>query len=911
MRIPLPAKIALRAPGFMGYNASLLCNILQSGWPLLPTVSAIAMCVSKLKEALLLLQNLKQDVAQYESNFNERKLKDLLGSCAHYNTHAREDALLGLKNLFQSNPIILKHHLNAVLQRILSLITDLESSVRKAFLMLISLVFKSISETEISPFFANIVAYLCSAMTHLNENIRLDSMKFLDLCLKFFPQLVKANPKNIILNFINVISVEKSGMAKNRVIPIKAGLKAKVMVRKTQLEVLSRLNRLLCVVFGDACESSSIDGESITFSNLDPTLLSNFSLKTTSSEFQTLTTNEDWLKEFISSLSPVLLEYWVECCPAEFKTNLIPINKASVPIQIMKEILEIFVTLVESLKKNSSVQESFHGFLNGDLSVQFDAHFTKAFPLSFTFKQSGKKSKVQSVENITDVQLNILVARLLCYHIGEIKNVKNLPRWASEVLSYIRKVLPSKNIDRQQSKLIASDIQSLTSLVKVFLLNLPKQFQNEKVRLLQSMYCLFERSFRDSNTKKVLLDFLAEIVNGARNPKNPMITILDEWLTSLLGILIKENSQDLHKTFFICKSGILQQFPRLTIVMAKALPCVFAVENFSKLSKKVQRLVIEVLCYSGQVPSRELYDVLAKLCNSGCLLLPVCKYLLFVIHQLVHSKPSSSLVSTIADYLSFILSIATGHTQDELEHMQPSREGHPNCYNFKEVSEPHTIVAEFESDNTNPQITRESLEHANKVIEIICELFAQSDYCSRFLEMLDAPLCRVLGRYPTLPLLVVYRLLYLIKKLLQSTNGRGATELLAPVATWCAVMWHFLLRVWALFGKANFIQTLTNHLQPVISELCKSSETILKSMLDIFLPCTMPGCKPRLTCQVLTEMFKELQGCFTSVHQSVLKNLYINLECACNNETLDSQIFSDFKYQYQSCVKKLLVCEQI
>ncbi|CAB3989829.1 Hypothetical predicted protein [Paramuricea clavata] len=747
-------------------------------------------------------------------------------------------------------------------------------------------------------------------MTHLNENIRLDSMKFLDLCLKFFPQLVKANPKNIILNFMNVISVEKSGMAKNRVIPIKAGLKAKVMVQKTQLEVLSRLNRLLCVVFGDASESSSIDSESITFSNLDPTLLSNFSLKTTLSEFQTLTTNEDWLKEFISNLSPVLFEYWVECCPAEFKTNLIPINKASVPIQIMKEILEIFVTLVESLKKNSSVQESFHGFLNSDLSVQFDAHLTKAFPLSFTFKQSGKKS-VQSVENITDVQLNILVARLLCYHIGEIKNVKKLPRWASEVLSYIQKVLPSKNIDRQQSKLIASDIQSLTSLVKVFLLNLPKQFENEKVQLLQSMYCLFERSFRDSNTKKVLLDFLAEIVNGARNPNNPMITILDKWLTSLLGILIKENSQDLrYKIFFICKSGILQRFPRLTIAMAKALPRVFAVESFSKLSEKVQRLVIEVLYHSGQVPSRELYDVFAKLCNSGCLLLPVSKYLLFVIHQLVHSKPSNSLV-TIADYLSFILSIAMGHTQDELEHMQAYREGHPNCYNFKEICKRCTIVAEFESNNTNPQITRESLEHANKVIEIICNLLAQSDYCSRLLEMLEAPLCTVFSRYPTLPLLVVYRLLYLIKKLLQSTNERGATELLAPVATWCAIMWHFLLKVWSLFGKANFIQTLTNHLQPVISELCKSSETILKSMLDLFIPCTMPGFKPRLACQVLTEMFKELQGSFTSVHQSVLKDLYINLECACNNETLDSQIFSDFKYQYQSCVKKLLVCDQI
>ena len=174
------------------------------------------------------LQNLKQDEGQSGSNLRGQNLKELLRSCSHYNTKAREDTLSGLKDLFQNNPGVLKDNLNAVLQQTLRLMTDIEGSVRNRLLGLLSLIFQSLFQTEVSPFFANVVAYLCSAMTHLDESIRLDSLKFLDLCLECFPRLVKVHAKNIVLNFINVISMKKSDVVTNSRIPKKTQWKATI-----------------------------------------------------------------------------------------------------------------------------------------------------------------------------------------------------------------------------------------------------------------------------------------------------------------------------------------------------------------------------------------------------------------------------------------------------------------------------------------------------------------------------------------------------------------------------------------------------------------------------------------------------------------------------------------------------------
>ena len=836
----------------------------------------------------------------------------------------------GLKELFQNYPGVLKDNLNAVFQQTLHLMTDVESSVRKRLLALLSVIFQSLSETEVSPFFASIVAYLCSAMTHLDESIRSDSMKFLDLCLEAFPQLVKAHAKNIIINFINVISMKKSDVVNSSGVVIKSEWKAKVMSQQTQLQVLSQLNRLLRVVCVDAPNpqyykinsqfSSSSKNEDISnlpistcskpnpitvikmsassshVSNLQPMLVSSFSLKT-ASEFESSTTSVDWLKEFVSSLTPVFFEYWVECCPAEFTVNLIPIKKVSLSLQIMKEILEILVTLVERCKKNTSDPEWFHSFLNNEVGYLVQTHFTLVFPLNFRVQQSERKSTIRSIDTITDVKMNNLIAQILTYYIGG-----NSLKSPSSVLVYLQDMMTAQLTSKQQFKLIASDMKSITSLVtKIYSLDMPEHLKEKKILLLDVLYQLFESSH--SATLNIWLDFLAEIVHDARNQKESMVLILAKWLKSLLKFLNKDLTQEVkYKILFIYKSGIVQQFPHLTDAIANEFLRIFAVANFSKYNMKLQQLVVEIFYHYSQVPSRELFGVLVKLCNSGCLSLQSFEYLLFVIHQVVHS---SSLDSTLADYLSFILTVTLGHTQEQLQHIQTETQGQPYCYNFKEISEVYTIVADFASGNMDLQVTKESWEHACKLNEVVCQLLTQSDYSTRFLEILKVPLCEFFSKYPTLPLEVVYRLLYLVKHLLTFRNN-GKTEdhchgkLLTAIATWCVVIWHFLVKLWAEIGvKVNFMNVLANQLKAIMLELCKSSETILNKMLDLFI--IFAGHDPELTCKVLTDMLQELKITLASGHLFLLNDLYKSLKTAADDEMLNSYTFSCFEEQYKIC----------
>ena len=876
-------------------------------------------------------QNLKQDIEQSGTNLKGRHLKELLRSCSHYNIKAREETLSGLKDLFQNYPGILKDNLNAALQQILHLMTDVESSVRKRLLALLSVIFQSLSETEISPFFASIVAYLCSAMTHLDESIRSDSMKFLDLCLDAFPRLVKAHAKNIIINFINVISMKKSDVVNSSGVVIKSEWKAKVMSQQTQLQVLSQLNRLLRVVCVDSpnpqcskinskfSRSSSnedtstkspsststkpnpvtiieMSASSCQVSNLQPTLVSSFSLKTTS-EFENSTTSVDWLKEFVCSLTPVFFEYWVECCPAEFTVNLIPIKKVPVSLQIMKEILEILLTLVESCKKNTSDPEWFHSFLNNEVGCLVQTHFTPVFPLSFRVHQSERKSTAHSVESITDVKMNILIAQILTYYIGG-----NSLKSPSSVLVYLQDMLNAQLTNKQQFKLIASDMKSITSLImKIYSLDMPQYLEEKKILLLDVLYQLFESSH--SATLNIWLDFLAEVVHDASNQKESMVLILAKWLKSLLNILNKDITQEFkYKILFIYKSGILQRFPHLTDAIADELPRIFAVANYSKFNMKLQKLVLEIFYHNNQVPSRELYGILVKLCNSGCLLLQVFEYLLFVIHEVVHS---SSTVLTLANYLSFMLTVTMGHTQKQLEHIQTETHGQPYCYNFKEISEVYTIVGDFASRNVDLQVTKESWERASKLNEVVCQLLAQSDYSTRFLEMLKVPLLEFFSKYPTLPLEVVYRLLYLVKHLLNFRKDGEAedhchSKLLTAIATWCSVLWHFLVKICAETRvKVYFMIVLANQLKAIMSGLCKSSETILKKMLDLFT--IYAEHDPELTCEVVTDMLQELKITLGPIHLSLLNDLCKILKTAADNKKLNSSTFSCFEEQYKIC----------
>lgn len=950
----------------------------------LPMPDNVTKTSFKARSINILQQNPNQDVGE-PTNVKRQTLKDLLGSCSHYNTQAREEALLGLKDLIEKHSNVLKDNLNEILQRILGKITDLESSVRRALLSLIRSIFTALPGSQVAPFFPSVVAYLCSAMSHLNEGVRLDSMKLLDLCLQFHPQLLRAHSKNIILNFINIISTEKGDQytAKTLGVPNALSLKAKMTSQKTQLEVLTRLNWLLTVIFhvnhesdggadkepyGTSLDYSASSGKStigtntflggnttlgskgnISYGTINPnynattsrapvrastiygaftsdaTLVSDFSLKSVSGGSEDLYAspggllgNEVKLMEFIASLSPVLFEYWVECCPSEFAMNLIPVKKTYTSLLIMKEVLEIFVTLVKSLEKIVSDQGVFLKFLEEKLFCSFYNHFVSVFPMRFTMQHPGKKGKKDESKSstyISDVSLNILICELLCYFIPETKQDANgPPKWVRQVVNYLSKILVVRaKGSSSQSVVTLGDIKHLTELVKCLVLNLPVGYDDLKNELLKSMYQLFEATHAMSNTKKVLLQFLQEAIKCLAHREISLETkaTLDMWTCALVKVL---NNKDLDSTvvrsiFSIFKVGILQRFTNIETTVRDALPGCFKAGTFTKFEEKTQLLLVEILYHLKHSPTKQLFEVLSVLCSSGTLSLTVFQYLVQVLHQVLHPDTCDYLnVPIVAEYHSFILSLLAGQSQKQLATFQNQKECfdtfyHPVNQENILVAEPKVNYCSSKEGNEGVEILKKEWEYQKSMTTIICKYLILSEYSKNLLEIITPCLNKLFGQYTTLPLPTVYRLLFLVRTVLCLAKGihigrKGQSQdMLIYTAKWCAVVWHFVVAVNLESKHQEFFKIIQQDLKEVVSELCRASSSTLQIVLDMFLlytSATENNCT--LTCGVLTDMLKAPLKALGNVCQTSLKNLYRNLENNFDAGMVDSQVFSDFKY---------------
>ena len=138
----------------------------------------------------------------------------MFSQCGHYSSSVRSDALSGLKELLNQNSALTHQHLSVLIENTAQLMVDKEASVRLSVQRVLKLIFSHVTGDQISPFFPILSAYLSSAMTHINDDIQRDSLKFLDLLLEYFPGLVTSECGHLLQMFIDQIS--QKGHKKSR-----------------------------------------------------------------------------------------------------------------------------------------------------------------------------------------------------------------------------------------------------------------------------------------------------------------------------------------------------------------------------------------------------------------------------------------------------------------------------------------------------------------------------------------------------------------------------------------------------------------------------------------------------------------------------------------------------------------------
>eukprot|EP00249_Psilotum_nudum_P022530 c28551_g1_i1 orf=248-2986(+) len=160
----------------------------------LPPATNVTKLDVKSKTIVLPGQSVAQEKDGLPVNSRRQTLKDLLMQTTHHNDNIRKEALIGIKDLINRHPKELRLHAVAIIEQLAPRMTDYDKGVRQNFLLLMgSTIFPGLPEVVMGPLVPIMMAYLCSAMTHLTMDIHLSAFSFFDLLIQFYPSLILAH----------------------------------------------------------------------------------------------------------------------------------------------------------------------------------------------------------------------------------------------------------------------------------------------------------------------------------------------------------------------------------------------------------------------------------------------------------------------------------------------------------------------------------------------------------------------------------------------------------------------------------------------------------------------------------------------------------------------------------------------
>ena len=126
----------------------------------------------------------------------------------HYSQNTRKDALVGLKELLTKFPFLLNDNFGVIINALIKIMVDESEFVRQAAKNVLNSFFSSVEESKIMPFLSVAMAFLLSAMSHLKDDIKYDSLSFLEFFISNYPKLLASNAAKIIENLLKMFSVK-------------------------------------------------------------------------------------------------------------------------------------------------------------------------------------------------------------------------------------------------------------------------------------------------------------------------------------------------------------------------------------------------------------------------------------------------------------------------------------------------------------------------------------------------------------------------------------------------------------------------------------------------------------------------------------------------------------------------------
>jgi len=300
---------------------------------------------------IVVADQLKSKDSNTETKVTKKKIgiKDLISKLSHYSTSIKSEALDGLLELLKAYPDLCQSELCPLLMAICPLNTHIESKIRQNSRTIFQLILQNCrSETHIQPLSSMIVAHLCCALSHLDFNIQLDGLKFLDIILDLCSIVVTMNSQLILPNCLNQIGLKSKSSDKTN---------SKLTVLQWKTEVLQRVYKILMlvqqgsqkVVENGPTKNYSSDAFYMNLTIVQPQ--NSLTLKDIT-EHQNKSETTDFV-HFQQELKSILFDCWIEAINQQDrqtgKQKISLIKEASVPT--LSVIIELLLIIQDSHKE--------------------------------------------------------------------------------------------------------------------------------------------------------------------------------------------------------------------------------------------------------------------------------------------------------------------------------------------------------------------------------------------------------------------------------------------------------------------------------------------------------------------------------------------------------------------------------
>ncbi|ORX86808.1 hypothetical protein BCR32DRAFT_289738 [Anaeromyces robustus] len=652
-------------------------------------------------------------------------LKELLGQAKHYSSITRKDALNGIKEIYTNYPDEIFLNLGTVFEKTIPIFIDKEPDVRLALLQFYKILIPDLKIDQIKPFMSVFMAYLCSAMTHILEDIRLDSLKFLKLFIDNFPTLTIYYSDKLIPNFLNHLTGDMKMNSKSNSSSLSNSLlvnpKSKLGSTKSRAAILTSFYDFLSIIINDNqnlsnnnknedikenininwTKQSSIqiysNTEHVYNKNNDNSVVldifnaeqksnnstdridkdslgiseTNTFLKTQNIKNSYNLNNKSQLKDFMDILLPVLFNCWIETSSDAFIGNV----NFSPTLVIIKTIIQI-QNLV--WKKYSESEKESNEWVESYLKLIIN-HMMIYFP----FGNEKCSIKDQKTEDYVK-EINIIFCELLStfLSLNWNDNSKLITICLNNLMKYFNIFFGKR---KNEKFVMINDIKAehLNTLFPAILKLINSLPQNDSLKIVDIISEYFMKVHSQSGAKRSLIKFINQLLNENnlfyQNPVffehiKKVFSSLPRLMWELKTVYLNTTETIFDILLKLFKFGInfqerIQFLENLQMTM---IPYFYVeIPNkgsifgpFIQLPCELQKKLINIIYYFPTI-NEKLFKAILTCCKNKFLSSETIDKILEVFELRQNLLFTTKIQPQ--QYLSFILTILMGYNSNELE----------------------------------------------------------------------------------------------------------------------------------------------------------------------------------------------------------------------------------------------------